>query len=81
MKEKAEKATLLGIATALIPWALQKALAAQYYTAGVALVAGLGALYAYEHLNLRQIPVSVSDLKDASEAVGDQLEDTVDKNR
>jgi hypothetical protein len=77
-KTRAKKAALLGIATTLIPSAVQKAIAASYYQAGVALALGFGALWAYEHLQIRQIPASAEDFKDLSEDVGDAVKDRVE---
>jgi len=78
MSQKTRKATLLGVATALIPWAIQQALAARYYRAAVAFSMGFGALYAYEELNLRQIPTSADDLHGLSATVGDAVQERVD---
>lgn len=80
MTSKTEKATTLAIAMALIPWAIQQVLAGNTYAGGAAFLIGLGALYAYEHLNIQQIPASAEDFKDVSEAVGDAVEDTVDEH-
>lgn len=78
VREKAGKATLLGIATALIPWAIQQLLAANHYRAGVALVFGFGALYAHEHLTIKRIPASAEDFKNLSADLGEEIQDRVD---
>lgn len=75
MTRKKEKTTTLAIAMTLIPWAIQRLLAGDLYTGGAAMVLGILSLYLYEHLNIEQIPTSTEDLKDASEAVGDAVDE------
>lgn len=73
-KSKAGKATLLGIGTALIPWAIQQLLVEAYGPAAVAFAIGFAALYVREHYEEMRVPVSVHDLQDFSDALGTELE-------
>ncbi|MFB6189350.1 MAG: hypothetical protein ABEI57_05655 [Halapricum sp.] len=73
MKTKTSKKLTLGIAVALIPWALQKLLAGQLTRGVVALLIGAACIYAYEELQLKQLPTSAEELVDLSSAIAREV--------
>lgn len=79
-KTKTSKKTLLAIAMALFPWGLQQLLVAEYYAGGIALAIGAVCIYAYEELQIKQIPTSARDLKDLSAELGDAVEQRVESS-
>ena len=80
-KQAAKDGSVQAIGVGLLTFASQQLAGGDSYTADVAGAGGLLALVGVQYLNIKRLPMNSDELQDAAEAVGDELEETVENSR
>lgn len=78
---RGKKAATLTVASSLVVWAIQMIIAGQLYQGAAGMVIAAGLFYAYEELQLRQVPTTAEDLQGLSEQIGQSVREQVDSLR
>lgn len=78
---RGKKAATLTVASSLVVWAIQMLIAGHVYQGGAGMVIAAVLFYAYEELQLKQLPTDAADIQGLAEQIGDAARDAVDNAR
>lgn len=78
---RGKKAATLTTASSLVVWAIQMLIAGQLYQGAAGMVIAALLFYAYEELQLKQLPTTADDIQGLAEQVGTAARDAVENAR